>query len=73
MRKFNEIAQTILKEEANEKDSKVGEYYQKVINTLKEKGLMSHDMIPVLDAVRQAYMSGYQEGKKTAEQNPFRS
>lgn len=72
MNKFNEIAQTVLKEESNEKNSKVGVYYQKVIDTLKEKGLMSHDMIPVLDAVRQAYMSGYQEGKKAVEQNPFR-
>lgn len=72
MNKFNEVAQTVLKEESNEKNSKVGVYYQKVIDTLKEKGLMSHDMIPVLDAVRQAYMSGYQEGKKAVEQNPFR-
>lgn len=72
MNKFNEVAQTVLKEESNEKNSKVGVYYQKVIDTLKEKGLMSHDMIPVLDAVKQAYMSGYQEGKKAVEQNPFR-
>lgn len=72
MNRFNEVAQTVLKEELNEKISKVGEYYEKVINTLKEKGLMSHDIIPVLDAVKQAYMAGYQEGKKAVELNPFR-
>ena len=72
MNKFNEVAQTVLKEDLNKQEPKVGEYYKKVIDTLKQKGLMSHDMIPVLDAVRQAYMSGYEDGKRAVEQNPFK-
>lgn len=73
MTKFDSLySKVVVEEAADEQTSEVGGHYKKVIEILKDKGLMSHDMIPVLDVVKQAYMSGYQEGRKATEQNPFK-
>ena len=68
MRKFNKVAQTILKEESNDKQS----VFRKISELLSAKGIKAFEQNEILKAVQEAMYQAYLEGKKAAKENPFK-
>ena len=69
MNKFNEIAQTVLKEEI---DPKIGSHYKQISDILSKKGLKAFEQNEVMDIVQKAIKLAFNEGYKAAEKNPFK-
>lgn len=69
MNKFNEVAQTVLKEEI---DPKTGSYYRQITDILSKKGLKAYEYNEVLEIVKKAIVQARDEGYKAAEKNPFK-
>jgi hypothetical protein len=65
MNKFNRVAQTVLKEEKYE-------HFTEISKALRAHGLKAFEVEPILELVQKAIMTGYREGYKAAESNPFR-
>jgi hypothetical protein len=65
MSKFNEVAQSVLKEEKRE-------YYAKIANILTSHGLKAYEMEPLMVIVQEAIKMAYKEGYKAGSENPFR-
>lgn len=66
MNKFNEIAQTVLKEEIDL------DYYKQIADFLSKKGLKAYEYNEVLVLVRKAIVQARNEGHKDAERYPFK-
>jgi hypothetical protein len=66
MNKFNEVAQTVLKEEKYE-------FYAEIAKVLSSYGLKAYQMEPIMDIMQRAIKIAFNEGYKAAESNPFRS
>jgi hypothetical protein len=66
MNKFNEVAQTVLKEEKYE-------FYAEMSKILSSYGLKAYQMEPIMEIVQKAIKIAFNEGYKASEQNPFRS
>jgi succinyl-CoA synthetase beta subunit len=69
MNKFNEVAQTVLKEEI---DPKIGSHYKQISDILSKKGLKAFEQNKVMDVVQKAIKLAFNEGYKAAEKNPFK-
>lgn len=70
MNKFNEVAQTVLKEA--QIDPKLGSVYKQISDILSKKGLKAFEQNEVMDVVQRAIKMAFNEGYKAAEANPFR-
>ncbi len=70
MNKFNEVAQTVLKEEIDPKI--VSHYRQKISDILSKKGLRAFEQNEVMDLVQSAIKLSFNEGYKAAEKIPFK-
>lgn len=68
MSKFNEVAQSVLKEEVEDKRS----VYRQISDLLSKKGLKAFEQNEILEAVQKAISTAFKEGYKAAEKNPFR-
>lgn len=68
MSKFNEIAQTILKEEMDDKKG----IYRQISDLLSAKGIKAFEQDEILKAIQEAMYQSYLEGKKAAKENPFK-
>lgn len=69
MKKFNEVAQTVLKESHQDEISSI---YREVSDLLSAKGLKAFEQDEILKAVQKAIKLGWNQGYKAAEDNPFR-
>lgn len=69
MNKFNEVAQTVLKEEI---DPKIGSHYKQISDILSKKGLKAFEQSEIMDVVQKAIKLAFNEGYKAAEKNPFK-
>lgn len=69
MNKFNEVAQTVLKEEIN---SKIGLHYQQLTDMLAKNGIKAFEQHKILEVVQSAIKLAFNEGYKAAEKNPFK-
>lgn len=70
MSKFNEVAQTVLKEATI--NPKIGNIYREISDILAAKGLKAYEYNDVLEAVQKVIKLAFNEGYKAAEQNPFK-
>lgn len=70
MHKFNEVAQTVLKEAQT--DSSPSNIYREISDLLSKKGFRAFEQTEILDVVQKAIKMAYDEGYKAAESNPFR-
>ena len=68
MNKFNEVAQTVLKEEMDAKQS----VFRQISDFLSAKGIKAFEQNEILKAVQEAMYQAYLEGKKAAKENPFK-
>lgn len=64
MNKFNEVAQTVLKEEID--------YYKQISDFLSKKGLKAYEYNEVLVLVEKAIVQALNKGHKDAERYPFK-
>ena len=69
MNKFNEVAQTVLKEEI---DPKIGSHYKQISNILAKSGIKAFEQHKILEVVQNAIKLAFNEGYKAAEKNPFK-
>jgi hypothetical protein len=69
MNKFNEVAQTVLKEEI---DSKIGSHYRQITDILAKNGIEAFEQHKILEVVQKAIKLAFNEGYKAAEKNPFK-
>lgn len=70
MKKFNEVAQSVLGEA--QIDPKLGNVYREVSDLLSKKGLKAFEQNEILEAVQKAIKMAFNEGYKAAESNPFK-
>ena len=70
MNKFNEVAQTVLKEA--QIDPKLGSVYRQISDLLSKKGLKAFEQTEIMDVVQKAIKMAFNEGYKAAESNPFK-
>lgn len=70
MNKFNEVAQTVLKEA--QIDPKLGSVYREISDILSKKGLKAFEQTEIMDVVQKAIKMAFNEGYKAAEKNPFK-
>ena len=70
MNKFNEVAQTVLKEA--QIDPKLGSVYREISDILSKKGFKAFEQTEILDVVQKAIKMAFNEGYKAAESNPFK-
>ena len=68
MKRFNEVAQTVLKEEIDNKQS----VYRQISDLLSAQGIKAFEQEEILKAVQEAVHQAYLEGKKAAKENPFK-
>lgn len=68
MNKFNKVAQSILKEEVEDKQS----VYRQISDLLSAKGIKAFEQDEILKVVQDAIHQGYKEGYKAAKGNPFK-
>jgi hypothetical protein len=66
MSKFNQVAQTVLKEEEKK------EYYFEIAKILSSYGLKAYEMEPLMDVIQEAIKMAYREGYKAGLENPFK-
>lgn len=70
MNKFNEVAQTVLKEEI---DPKIGSHYRQITDILAKNGIKAfEEQHKILEVVQNAIKLAFNEGYKAAEKNPFK-
>jgi hypothetical protein len=65
MEKFNEVAQTILKEDKHD-------YYRQIADILTSYGMKAYDMEPLMKIVHKAITLAFNEGYKAGSTNPFK-
>lgn len=68
MGKFNEVAQTVLKEEIEDRQS----VYRQISDILSAKGIKAFEQNEILKAIQEAIYQAYREGFKAGKENPFK-
>lgn len=68
MNKFNEVAQSVLKEEVEDKQN----VYRRISDLLSAKDIKAFEQDEILKAVQDAIHQAYREGYKDAKENPFK-
>jgi len=69
MNKFNEVAQTVLKEEI---DSKIESHYRLIANMLTKKGIKAYEQDEIFEVVQRIIKLAFDKGYDAAEKNPFK-
>jgi hypothetical protein len=64
MNKFNEVAQTVLKEEKHD-------YFHQISDILTSYGMKAYEMEPLMKIVQKAITLSFNEGYKAGSTNPF--